>query len=267
LKISSGAVIVGSPLRRGGPEVSPQGPGWNRPGAARRATSESSHPRASWGGLHVRITFVVLMESRRDQLGQSRNGQRRIGTPGFELEPGATLGADRRQIENAFSIEFIAIVSDSNLGLELQRQLHELVRRPHVQAQAVENLDLSADDGRVVAHRQLGRPGHERPRVQGVDGSRAVRLCKCPFTSGRDGQRNAEVHDSESGTQGNHSRRRLGQSNIPLTRPSCPVLSCRIASRRRSMRALIGFLEQLDHIFPRLRLAKEADETLVLQVS
>src|SRR5579885_1664171 len=53
----------------------------------------------------------------------------------------------------------MVIVAHADLGLEPRGQLDEFHGGPDVQAEAVEDHDLAMGDRRIVAHRQLDRPG------------------------------------------------------------------------------------------------------------
>ena len=111
------------------------------------------------GWTSVGSAVLIFVESSRDQSGQRLDRRGRVGPARLQIQQGSALGGQRRQIENTLAVEFIAVVVDPDLGLELQRQLDELVGGPHVQAEAVRDLDLATGDCRFVAHRRLDRPG------------------------------------------------------------------------------------------------------------
>jgi hypothetical protein len=120
------------------------------------------------------FALVLLMELGSDQIGQSLDRRRGVGPSRFEIEPAAALRGERGQLEDALAVVIIAVVMDPNLGLKLQRQLHELVGGPHVEAEFVRYLHLSTRDSRVMAHRRLDRRGPE------TSGERATKSPRVP---------------------------------------------------------------------------------------
>ena len=60
--------------------------------------------------------------------------------------------------QNALPVDLLIVVKHMDLCLEFRGQLHELARRPEVQAVAVGELHLSTGDGRILTHRRLSRP-------------------------------------------------------------------------------------------------------------
>ena len=108
-----------------------------------RGTSRSSGiaglpARPSWA---VSLASVRLVESRRDQLGQRREGRLGIRPAGLQLEPGAASGGQHRQVQDALAVDPQAVAIDPNLGREPPGQADEPVRGPQVQAEGVEDHD------------------------------------------------------------------------------------------------------------------------------
>ena len=107
-----------------------------------------------------RLPVLILVEPSRDQIGQRLDGRDGVGPARLQIEKGAALGGQGSSDSSmTLAVEFIAVVMHPDLGLELQRQLDELLGGPHVQAEAVRDLDLATGDRRFVAHRRLDRPG------------------------------------------------------------------------------------------------------------
>ena len=186
-----------------------------------------------------------------------------VGAVRLQVEPGAALGGQQRQVEDALAVDLFAIMVDPDLGLELAGQLHELRGRAQVQAVLVGDLDLSAGDGRVVAHRRLGRPEGERP---GARGRRSVSGRSSRLVSFHPRVRRGATRRASRASDGGTSR----GAPAPADRLDRPAVG-RTARRprptaRRSGRAVVGLLEQFDDLLARLRLPQEADEPLVLQV-
>ena len=144
----------------------PAGPGAAMaPGGPRREDRRTPRRRPFIGpapgpGTAVdRLAVLVLVEPRRDQFGQRLDGLRGVGPACLQLEAGAALGGHHRQLQQTLAIKLVVIVADPDLGLEPRRQLDELHGGPDMQAEAVGDLDLAMGDRRLVAHRQLDRPG------------------------------------------------------------------------------------------------------------
>ncbi len=61
-----------------------------------------------------------LVKLRQNQRGQRLNGLVGIRAAGLDLEPGAVLGGQRRQVENTLAVKFVAVINYPNLRLKLE---------------------------------------------------------------------------------------------------------------------------------------------------
>ena len=64
-----------------------------------------------------RLTVLILVKLGRDQIGQGFDGLCGVRSTSLQLQPCAALRSQGGQVENALSVELIAIVMDPDLGL------------------------------------------------------------------------------------------------------------------------------------------------------
>ena len=98
------------------------------------------------------------MESGQHQFREGRHGRLGVGAAGFQFEPGAALGRQGGQVEDALAVDRVALVVDPDLRLELAGQADELIGGAEVQPQRVGDFDLAAGDLREGA--DLSGPWH-----------------------------------------------------------------------------------------------------------
>src|SRR5689334_1888433 len=92
----------------------------------RRSRGASAHRRGSWGRLLL-VPLVGLVEPGRDEGGEGGEGGLGVGPAGLQVEPGAALGGERGQVEDALAVELLTVVDDADLGLILVGEADELV--------------------------------------------------------------------------------------------------------------------------------------------
>jgi hypothetical protein len=121
-----------------------------------------SYDRAQPGSL--------IFETTLDEPGQRIQGRRGVGPLGFQFQPGAVGGCERRQVENASSICLAAVARNVDNDLKLLGYSHEFVGSPEVETLRVDDFDLSA----VREHRAFVAARRFRQLPVGDGGIRPV---------------------------------------------------------------------------------------------
>ena len=151
--------------------------------AARPRDSESAVSRA----LHAEapVALVILVELGRDQSASASMASAASG-PRASSSSRVPHSAARSQVENALAVDTHCRCSGPGSRTGTARaSFTNLSAGRRCRPKTVGDLDLATGDGRVVAHRRLDRPGHERPRVadQRTDGLGPFVSLMFPFTA------------------------------------------------------------------------------------
>ena|SRR5271157_1303597 len=87
--------------------------------------------------------LFALLETGLDELVKGRGGFLGVGPAGLDFEPGAALGSQCQQVQNALAVGSAAFAENSNFGLKLLCKLNQSASCPEMEPEPVGNLNLS----------------------------------------------------------------------------------------------------------------------------
>ena len=87
--------------------------------------------------------LFALLETGLNELVKGRGGFLGVGPAGLDFEPGAALGSQCQQVQDAFAIGRAAFAENPDFGLKLLCKLNQSASCPEMEPEPVGNLNLS----------------------------------------------------------------------------------------------------------------------------